>query len=164
MDGIIHSPSELVLSLGHFVDRAPYTSSYDWMKVYYKSTAERREDYLRTPDYFFRYDRGVTNVHPKSAIGRLLFGKLFTSAQLLRLAERVPRLLSADRPDVIVDLFIPFSKLDAYMEWHERRLGFFPLWMVPYKLVRPYEWIGKDVLAGVNDEIWIDLAIYGMKQ
>src|SRR4029079_7491020 len=109
MDGIIHARDKYVLSLGRFVDRAPYTNAYDWMKVYYKSTATRREDYLESPDYFFRYDRGVTNVHPKSAIGRLLFGKLLSSGQLLRLAEKMPHLLSADRPDVTVDLFIPFS-------------------------------------------------------
>src|SRR5438132_14002019 len=40
MDGIIHSPDEYVLSLGDFVDEAPYTNRYDWMKVYYKSTRE----------------------------------------------------------------------------------------------------------------------------
>jgi hypothetical protein len=50
------------------------------------------------------------------------------------------------------------------MEWHERELGFFPLWMVPYRVPRPYEWVAPDVLAGVDDELWIDVAIYGMKQ
>ena len=164
MDGIIHAKDKFVLSLGRFVDEAPYTNSYDWMKVYYRSTAERREDYLETPDYLFRYDHGVTNVHPKSAIGRLLFGKLMSSAQLLRLAERVPRLLSADRPNVTVDLFIPFSRLDAYLDWHTRELGFFPLWMVPYTVPRPYDWVAEEVLAGVEDTLWIDVAIYGMKQ
>jgi hypothetical protein len=164
MDGIIHARDKYVLSLGRFVSQAPYTNSYDWMKVYYKSTAERREDYLRTPDYFFRYDRGVTRVHPSSAVGRLLFGKLLTSAQLLRIAEKLPRLLSADRPEVVVDLFIPFSKLDAYMRWHEDTLGFFPLWCVPYKRTRDYEWISKSLFAGLDDELFIDLAIYGMKQ
>jgi FAD/FMN-containing dehydrogenase len=164
MDGIIHARDTYVLSLGTFVDNAPYTSSYDWMKVYYRSTIERKEDYLETPDYFFRYDRGVTNVHPKSAIGRLLFGKLLTSSQLLRLADKIPNLLLSDRPEVTVDLFIPFSKLDEYMRWHEDTLGFFPLWCVPYRRVRDYEWIGKQVLEGIDDELFIDLAIYGMKQ
>ena len=164
MDGIIHARDKYVLSLGRFVDHAPYTSSYDWMKVYYKSTAERTEDYLKTPDYFFRYDRGVTNVHPKSAIGRLLFGKVMSSARFLRLAEKIPRLIPAEQPGVIVDLFIPFSKLDAYMEWHEKTLGFFPLWCVPYRRVRDYEWISKGLLQGIDDELFVDLAIYGMKQ
>src|SRR5690606_7740111 len=66
MDGIIHSPREHVLSLGTFVDEAPYTNRYDWMKIYYESTRERGEDFLGTADYFFRYDRGVTRVRPRS--------------------------------------------------------------------------------------------------
>lgn len=164
MDGIIHARDKLVLCLGSFVDRAPYTHSYDWMKVYYRSTARRRVDYLKTRDYFFRYDRGVTNVHPKSALGRLLFGKLFSSSQLLRLAEMLPGALAAERPDVTVDLFIPFSKLDAYMAWHEDMLGFFPLWCVPYRRVHHYEWIAKETFDGIHDELFVDLAIYGMKQ
>jgi len=57
MDGIIHSPTELVLSTANFTDEAPYTHRYDWTRVYYLSTKDRKEDYLRTPDYFFRYDK-----------------------------------------------------------------------------------------------------------
>ena len=104
MDGIIHSKTQYVLSLGTFVDEAPYTNSYEWMKVYYLSTARRREDYLATTDYFFRYDRGVTNVHPKSAIGRFLFGKFMHSDRLLRTVERFHRFLPAERPKVTVDV------------------------------------------------------------
>ena len=88
MDGIIHSTSQLSLCVGDFVDWAPYTNRYDWLKVYYQSTATRQEDFLETPQYFFRYDKGVTNVHPKSLLGRLLFGKFLGSNEILRLAEK----------------------------------------------------------------------------
>ncbi len=164
LDGIIHSPREWTLSLGEFVDRAPYTNRYDWMKVYYRSTATRSEDYLATADYLFRYDNGVTNVHPKSAIGRLLLGKFVHSDQLLRLADKLHRFLPAERPDVIVDLFLPLSRFGDFMSWHERAIGFFPLWCVPYRLPRRYEWIAGDFLDGVDDELFVDLAIYGLRQ
>jgi FAD binding domain-containing protein len=165
MDGIIHSSNEYVLSLGRFVDHAPYTNRYDWMKVYYRSTARRKEDYLTTPDYFFRYDRGVTNVHPKTFLGRLLFGKLMDSATLLRLAEKFRHVvLPKEKPDVTVDLFIPFSKLDAFMSWYRSQIDFFPLWCVPYRRVRDYEWLAPEFLAGIGDELFVDLAIYGLKQ
>jgi hypothetical protein len=163
MDGIIHSPSKLVLSLGRFVGEAPYTNRYDWTKVYFETTATRSEDYLRTPDYFFRYDHGVTNVHPRSAIGRLLLGKVIDSGRLLRIAEKVRRLLP-DRPQVTLDVFVPFSKVDAFMTWYEERIGFFPIWCVPYRRVRDYEWIAPEVFAGMDDGLFLDLAIYGMKQ
>lgn len=164
MDGIIHARDLHVLSLGHFVDEAPYTSNYEWMKVYYQSTATRQEDYLTTPDYFFRYDRGVTNVRPSSFLGRLLFGKFVRSTQMLWLAERLRWALPADRPTVTLDLFLPHSKVPAFFDWYYRELDFFPLWCVPYRRVRNYEWIAPAFYEGMRDELFVDLAIYGMKQ
>jgi FAD/FMN-containing dehydrogenase len=164
MDGIIHSPSLYVLCLGTFVDQAPYTNRYDWLKVYYVSTAQRTEDYLETQHYFFRYDNGVTNVHPKSLVGRFLVGKFMHSSQLLRLAEKLHRFLPEEHPDVTVDLFIPFSRLDEFLHWYGKSFEFKPLWVVPYKRVRDYEWISNDFFAGIDDEMFIDIAIYGLKQ
>jgi FAD/FMN-containing dehydrogenase len=165
MDGLIHSPSEYVLSAGTFVDKAPYTNAYDWMKIYYLSTSTRREDYLKTADYFFRYDRGVTNVHPKSFIGRLLFGKLLDSGTVLRAADKLGDLfLDDEHPDITLDVFVPFSKVDEFLEWYRRELGHFPLWVVPYRRVRDYEWIDDSFYRNLDDELFIDLAIYGMRQ
>jgi len=164
MDGIIHSPKRYVLSLGTFVDAAPYTSNYEWMKVYYESTATRTEDYLATPDYFFRYDRGVTNVRPSSFVGRLVFGKFMSSTQWLRLGRKLHWALRRERPTVTVDIFIPISKAEEFLTWYEREFGFYPLWCVPYRRVRDYEWLAPAFYAGMKDEMFLDLAIYGMRQ
>jgi FAD/FMN-containing dehydrogenase len=165
MDGIIHSPSHLVLCVGDFVDSAPYTNRYDWLKVYYQSTARRSEDYLETPHYFYRYDRGVTNVHPKSFLGRLLLGKFLGSSEILRLAEKLRFfLLSDERPDVTVDTFLPFSRLKEFLEWYAVDFGHFPLWCVPYRRVHDYEWLSDRFWKGISDQLMVDIAIYGMKQ
>jgi FAD/FMN-containing dehydrogenase len=164
MDGIIHSPTLYALSLGRFVDRAPYTNRYDWMKIYYRTTARRDDDYLATPDYFFRYDNGVTNPFPRTTLGRLLFGKFVHSSQALRLAEKLRRFRRVERPNVTLDVFIPFSRIEAFMTWYREQIGFFPLWCVPYRVVHRYEWIASDFFANVEDELFLDLAIYGMKQ
>lgn len=164
MDGFVHGPDHYVLCLGRFVDSAPYTNRYDWMKVYYRSTRTRSEDYLRTPDYFFRYDNGVTNVHPSSALGRLIFGKFVHSSEILRIAEKLHRLLPAEKPDLTVDLLIPFSNVGAFLEWYGQGIAGYPLWCVPYKVPRRYEWIADGYLADIDDEVFIDLAIYGVKQ
>jgi FAD/FMN-containing dehydrogenase len=134
------------------------------MKVYYQSTSQRREDYLTTPNYFFRYDRGVTNVRPSSFLGRLLFGRFLSSTEMLRLGEKLHWFLPRDKPTVTLDVFLPFSKVPAFLAWWERELGFFPLWCVPYKRVRDYEWLDPSFYAGMTDELFLDLAIYGMKQ
>ncbi|HEY8078618.1 MAG TPA: hypothetical protein VIF62_31020, partial [Labilithrix sp.] len=139
--------------------------AYDWLKVYYVSTRERSEDYLRTPDYFFRYDRGVTNVHPKSFLGRLLLGKLASSSTLLRLAERLQPLLPGEHGfPVTLDTFLPFSRAGAFMDWYAERIGHWPLWCVPYKRVQDYAWVADDYFRGLDDELFLDIAIYGMKQ
>lgn len=164
MDGIIHSPTEYVLSVANFVDEAPYTHNYDWMRIYYLSTKKRKEDYLKTPNYFFRYDKGVTNVNPKSFLGRLFFGKFINSTRTLKLVEKFHRLIPSDKIPITVDVFIPFSKVSNFMEWYKKEVNHFPLWCVPYKFIRGYEWISTDFLHKIKDELILDLAIYGMKK
>ena len=139
LDAILHAPDHLVLCCGRFVDTAPYTSRYDWTKVYYRSTATRLTDYLTTPAYLFRY-------------------------QVLRLADRLPRPFRSARPATVLDVFLPFSKLPEFLAWYERELGHFPLWCVPYRRVRDYEWLDERFYAGTHDSLFVDLAIYGMKQ
>jgi hypothetical protein len=150
--------------MGDFVDQAPYTSTYDWVAVYWQSTAKRKEDYMRTPDYFFRYNRGVTNVHPKSAVARFLFGKFIDSTTTLRIAERASWLLKKEKPTIILDVFLPFSKMPEFLGWYEQEFKHFPLWCVPYKRVRNYEWVTDEFWSKCKDELFVDLAIYGMKQ
>lgn len=164
MDGIIHSPTEYVLSIGNFADIAPYTHKYDWMRVYYQSTKERTEDYLKTSDYFFRYDKGVTNVTPKSFLGRLFFGKFINSSNVLKFVEKIHKLIPADKIPITLDTFIPFSKINAFMEWYEREVNFFPLWCVPYKIVRKYEWVSKKFFEKMSDDLFLDIAIYGLSK
>jgi hypothetical protein len=164
MDGMIHGMDELVLCSGQFVDEAPYTTRYDWTKVYYRSTRARAEDYLRTADYFFRYDHGVTNVHPKSFLGRLLFGRLLGSTQLLRLARAFHGALVADDRTFTLDVFLPSSKADAFLDWYQGAFGHFPLWCVPYKRVRQYEWLSPRFHERAPDPLFLDFAIYGLKQ
>jgi FAD/FMN-containing dehydrogenase len=165
MDGIIHSNTRLSLCVGDFVDSAPYTNRYDWLKVYYQSTATRDEDYFETPHYFYRYDHGVTNVHPKSFLGRLLLGRFLGSSQILRIAEKARWLVLDDaRPDVTVDTFLPFSRLKEFLLWWEKDCGHFPLWCVPYRRVHDYEWLSNEYWQRVTDQLMVDIAIYGMKQ
>ena len=122
------------------------------------------DDFLRTEDYFFRYDHGVTNVHPSSLVGRLFLGKLLGSAQLLRLAQRFGRLLPKHAPPVTVDVFIPFAHLTDFMRWYGPSYGHFPLWCVPYRLMREYEWVSPALFEGLREPLFIDLAVYGMPQ
>ena len=164
MDGFVHGMTNFVLALGRFVDEAPYTNRYDWIKVYYRSTTTREEDYLRTQDYFFRYDRGVTTVTPKSWLARALVGKLVDSYTVLSLADKLHNfVLDKERPTITLDVFLPISKMEEFLAWYAKEFDFFPLWCVPYKRVRDYEWLDDSFYATLEDGWFVDLAIYGMK-
>ena len=169
MDGIIHSPKKFVLCIGTFVGKAPYTNSYEWMRIFHKATLKREDDYLKTYDYFFRYDAGchwiARNYGLENPVLRFLFGKFFLpSTRMLSLARKFSFLLNRKKPDVVVDIFVPFSRLEKFMEFYNKEFDFFPLWMVPYKIEKPYPWINPNHLKGVKDHLFIDLAVYGMKQ
>lgn len=169
MDGIIHSRREYVLCLGSFTDRAPYTSSYEWMNIYYKSTRHRKTDYLTTHDYYFRYDTDAHWLAGKYGLEnpllRFLFGRqLLTSTKMLETAARIQSALKYVKPDVVVDVFVPFSNLDRFFEFYMKEFKYFPIWIVPMKIDPMYDWMNPEFVKGTDGDLYIDVAIYGMKQ
>ena len=163
MDGLFYSSEEYVLCMGSFVDTAPYAHNYDWTRIYYEMAKNEPEDYLKTTDYFFRYDKGTTHVDVKSRLGRLLLGKFLGSTNVLTAASLFHKLIPPDTIPVVIDVFVPFSKLGEFLAWHEEETHYFPLWCVPYKVVRQYEWISDEYFAAMKEELLIDIAIYSMK-
>ncbi|MBI2082357.1 MAG: FAD-binding oxidoreductase [Deltaproteobacteria bacterium] len=170
IDGILHSPKQNVLCLGRFVEEAPYTSDYTRLNIYYKSTREKKTDYLKTYDYLFRYDtechwlsRTIPGMETK--LLRLLLGKLIlSSTNLLTWSQRLGPLLKYDkRPDVVVDLFIPRNQVLRFMNLYREKIGYYPLWIVPYRVPQPYPWLDDNYQKRINDDLFIDIAVYGLK-
>ncbi len=168
IDGIIHSKDSFVICLGQMVDEAPYTSNYDWLKIFYRSTNKRTEDYLTTYDYLFRYDtecHWLTKTVPlmETLPGRLLLGKmLLGSTNLIKWSKRVrPVMKLKKRPEVVVDVFIPSHRFKEFYRWYERDFDFYPLWIVPYRSPQLYPWIDDEYAKGIEDTLFIDCAIYG---
>ncbi len=79
LDGVAFAPDEMVLSLGRFADAAPYASDYTFERIYYRSLRERREDYLATRDYLWRWDTDwfwcSKNVGAQHPLLRRLYGR-----------------------------------------------------------------------------------------
>jgi hypothetical protein len=168
IDGIVHGPRDFVLCLGRFAAQAPYTSSYRGVNIYYKSTLARTEDYLKTYDYCFRYDtechwlsRTVPPLEWKPV--RLALGRWFLgSTNLIRWSNRLERILKLKRrPDVVCDVFIPSRRFAEFWSWYEKDFDYYPLWVVPYRIPVPYPWINADLAARMQDQLFIDCAVYG---
>src|SRR5262249_8453038 len=111
IDGIVHGPDAWVLCLGRFADRAPYTSSYRWLDIFYRSPAPRTRDCLPTED---SSSRSATDCHgpPKTTPPlewkpvRFLVGKqVLGSTNLIKWSKVLAPLLGLKkRPDVVVDV------------------------------------------------------------
>lgn len=170
VDAIIHSPTKLVACLGNMVDSAPYTSSYEWLKIFYKSTGTKTEDYMKISDYFFRYDtecHWLTKTVPlmETLPARLLLGKIVLgSTNLIKWSERLKSVMKLKRrPEVVVDVFIPDNRFPEFFSWYKRDYNFFPLWIVPYKPPQTYPWIDEKYARAMGGTYFIDCAIYGKK-
>ena len=171
IDGIVHGEREWVLCLGLFVDAAPKPSSYRWLDVYYKSTRRLRVDHLTTPDYFFRYDteahwlsRTVPVLESKPV--RFLAGKAFLgSTNMIRWSKRLAPVFKRirKRPDVVCDYFIPAARVPEFYEWYLREMPYFPLWAVPYRVPQPYPWLSDELAGRLEGDLFVDLAVYGMR-
>ena len=151
------------------VDEAPYQSTY-FLDAYYKSTAVREEDYIPVYDYFFRYDcdchwiarnYGFENKILRAFLGPFVLG----SENMIKWAQRLPFfLLNREKPDVVVDVFIPVENSQKFHYWYVETFNYFPLWIVPYCCGKLYIWMNPDYVNCLESPFFIDFAIYGFRQ
>jgi FAD/FMN-containing dehydrogenase len=166
IDGIAHGPRQLVLCLGRLRDQAPRaTSDYRRLDIFYKSTARLREDWLTLPDYLFRYDteaHWLTRTLPlleRRLVRRLVGRWLLGSTNLLTWSKRIRPLLRLKKHnDVVVDVFIPGRRMSEFFAWYRETIDFWPMWMVPYRLPRPYPWA-----RAADGDYFVDCAVYGKR-
>lgn len=137
-----------------------YGNLEDYKKAIWEHYKEQDIDFM---DGIIRYDKGVTHTWPRSFIGRLFLRKFFDSNFSLKMADAFKKVLPSRIIPITVDVFIPFSKVGAFLDFYTREVNHYPLWCVPYKRVRHYEWISEELAKSNRDELFIDLAVYGIK-
>jgi FAD/FMN-containing dehydrogenase len=146
IDGTIFEPGRLYLTLGRFADTAPYTSDYTFEKIYYRSIAARREDYLTVHDYLWRWDTDwfwcSKNVFAQNAFARKwLYGRKRlgskTYTRIMRwnsrvgITKKLERALGLHSESVIQDVDIPIARADEFLEFYAREIGLWPQWICP---------------------------------
>jgi FAD/FMN-containing dehydrogenase len=146
IDGTVFSPQRKFITLGHFAERAPYTSDYTFERIYYRSIGERREDYLTVSDYLWRWDTDwfwcSKNVFAQNALlRRFVFGKKRlgsrTYTKIMRwnsrvgVTARLEKLLGLHSESVIQDVDIPIARAGEFLEFYAREIGLWPLWVCP---------------------------------
>ncbi len=147
MDGTAFSPTELYLSIGTFIDEAPFTSDYTFENIYYRSIRDKRVDYLTTHDYIWRWDtdwfwcsKNVFAQHPliRRIYGRSRLNSVFYT-QLMRwnakygVTQFARRLTGTYGETVIQDVDIPIQRASEFLEYFDREIGIRPVWICPFK-------------------------------
>src|SRR6185503_3511687 len=170
IDGTLFSPGEMYLTLGNFTDHAPHTSDYTYEHIYYRSIAQKREDWLSTHDYLWRWDTDwfwcsknvlAQNaflrkfVYGKDRLGSRTYTKIMRWNSRVGIIRKVERLLGLHSESVIQDVDIPIARADEFLEFYAREIGLWPLWICPIGVQRS-EFVLYPVKPGwyVNFGFW----------
>ncbi len=147
LDGVVFGRGEYYLTVGRFVEQAPYTSDYTFERIYYRSIRERSEDYLTVSDYLWRWDTDwfwcSKNLLAQNPIVRRLYGRKrlnsVTYTRIMRwnarwgLMERLQRLLGYRSESVIQDVDIPLERCEAFLDFYLETIRFTPVWLCPIR-------------------------------
>jgi FAD/FMN-containing dehydrogenase len=176
VDGTIFSPERLFITLGRFVDSAPFTSDYTYKNIYYRSIAEKREDYLTAHDYIWRWDTDwfwcSKNVFAQNAfMRRFVYGKnrlgSRTYTKIMRWNSRVgatkklERILGLHSESVIQDVDIPISRAAQFLDFYSREIGLWPQWICP---IGPQSHSGRFVLYPVQNTWYVNFGFWDLKR
>lgn len=145
IDGTVFSEGEFYLTLGYFVDEAPFVSDYTWLKIYYKSIRERSEDYLSVRDYIWRWDTDwfwcSKNLYVQNLPARLLLGRRRLNSiayqKVMRwntrvgVTAKINRMLGRHPESVIQDVDIPLENSAEFLRFFLRELPIRPFWICP---------------------------------
>ena len=145
VDGTVFGSNEMYITEGRFCDEAPYTSDYTWLKIYFRSIRQRREDYLSVRDYIWRWDTDwfwcSKNLYAQNLPARLLLGRKrlnsVTYQKVMRwntrvgLTAKLNGLFDRRTESVIQDVDIPIENAPAFLEFFLKEIGIRPVWICP---------------------------------
>ncbi|HEY5895967.1 MAG TPA: FAD-binding protein, partial [Burkholderiales bacterium] len=175
VDGTIFSPREMYLTLGRFVDQAPWTSDYTYERIYYRSIAQRREDYLSVHDYIWRWDTDwfwcSKNVLAQNALIRRLYGRKRlgsrTYTKIMRwnsrvgITKKLERVVGLHSESVIQDVDIPLARAAEFFDFYAAHIGLWPQWTCP---IGPQAHSGRFSLYPVKSEWYVNFGFWDVKR
>ena len=147
IDGSVFSSTEMYITLGRFVDEAPYTSDYTFENMYFRSIQTRETDYLTIEAYLWRWDTdwfwcsknfGAQNPAVRRLLGRKrLNSRFYTKVMRFNSRWRLTHLLDSlsgqHRESVIQDVDIPIERATEFLDFFQREIGILPVWICPIR-------------------------------
>jgi FAD/FMN-containing dehydrogenase len=173
VDGTVFSPDRMFITLGRFTDTAPYTSDYTFERIYYRSIAEKRDDYLTISDYLWRWDTDwfwcSKNVFAQNPLVRRLYGRerlgSKTYTRIMRwnsragVTKKIERVLGLHSESVIQDVDIPIARAAEFLDFYAREIGLWPQWVCPIGGAS-----GRFVLYPVHEGWYVNFGFWDVKR
>ncbi|MEU7001758.1 FAD-binding oxidoreductase [Nonomuraea sp. NPDC046570] len=148
VDGVFFGPGELYITVGRFAERAPYTSDYTGMRIYYQSIQKRSRDWLTVRDYLWRWDTDwfwcsrafgvqqplVRSLMPRKWMRSDVYRRLVALDRKYGVVARVDRW--RDQPvqeSVIQDVETPIDRGAEFLSFFHDKVGMTPVWICPLK-------------------------------
>lgn len=150
IDGVVFAPDELYLTIGRFVDDAPYASDYTFQHIYYRSIRHRRTDYLTAFDYIWRWDtdwfwcsKNLYVQHPwvrrilgRSHLNSIAYTKIMRWNSKWGITKQLNQLLGIHTESVIQDVDIPLENAATFLRFFHGAIGILPIWICPVRAYR----------------------------
>jgi len=176
VDGTVFSPRKMFITLGHFTDKAPYTSDYTFEKIYYRSIAARRDDYLSIHDYIWRWDtdwfwcsknvlaqNGFFRrfVFGKKRLGSRHYTKIMRWNSRVGATRRMEKLLGLHSESVIQDVDIPISRAAEFLDFYQKTISLWPVWICP---IGPVKEAGNFTLYPMREDWYVNFGFWDVKR
>jgi len=145
IDGTMFAPDRLYLTLGTFVPAAPRTSDYTFDRIYYRSIAQQREDWLTVRDFVWRWDTDwfwcsknllaqnplVRRLYGRARLGSRTYTKIMRWNSRVGLTRAIDRVRGVHGESVIQDVDVPIEHAPGFLAFLAREIGIWPVWMCP---------------------------------
>jgi FAD/FMN-containing dehydrogenase len=149
VDGTVFAADRSFVTLGEFVDSAPYLSDYTGQQVFYRSVGDRAEDFITIRDYLWRWDTDwfwcsrvfgvqhpvIRRLWPRRYLRSDVYRRFVAFDRRHRLSDRVSELRGLPaREAVIQDVEIPVARLAEFLDFFHSEIGISPVWLCPLRL------------------------------
>ena len=175
VDGTVFTPNEMYITLGRFADEAPYTSDYTYERIYYRSIAEKREDYLTVSDYLWRWDTDwfwcsknvfaqnplIRRIYGKGRLGSRTYTKIMRWNSRVGITKKLERAVGLHSESVIQDVDIPLRHASQFLDFYANEIGLWPMWVCP---IGPTADSGRFALYPVKSEWYVNFGFWDVKR
>ena len=144
LDGTVFGKDEMYVTVGEFSDDAPYLSDYTYMGIYYRSISQKKDDWLTTKAYIWRWDTDwfwcSKHFYVQKPAVRFLATKWVLNS---RAYQRIMRLSHKALPEsngtesVIQDVDIPIDRAVEFFDFLFAEIGITPVWICPFRNCDP---------------------------